>query len=118
MAEHPRSDRGTVTAETAVALPSLLLVLGIALGAVEAAATRVACIDAARIGARALARGEDPAAARSAAERAAPPHSHVSLHEDALDAEVTVRAPVRVGPLDLPSLTVAGHAVTPMEPEW
>ena len=48
-------------------LPALLLVLAIALGAVGAAAAQLSCADAARIGARALARGEPPERARALA---------------------------------------------------
>src|SRR5690606_29262484 len=43
-------DRGAVTAETAVVLPGLALLLGVALCCVHAAAAHVACVDAARVG--------------------------------------------------------------------
>lgn len=103
-----------VTAETAVALPSLMLVLAMALGAVEAVATHVACTDAARIGARALARGDDPESARALARRVAPASAQVELDLDAVDAHVEVSAPVSLGNVEV--LTVGARATTPREP--
>lgn len=109
------NDRGSVTAEIAVALPALTLMLGLALGAVDAAATQVACVDSARVGARALARGEEPPRVRELVQQTAPPAAEVVLRTEAAHARVEVRAPVRIGPL--PSgVTVHGRALTPLEP--
>lgn len=55
-----RRDGGMVTAELAVALPALVLVLGVLLGALALGADQVRCVDAASAAARSLARG-DPA---------------------------------------------------------
>lgn len=68
---------GYVTAETAMALPALvLLVFGLTTGIVAAAA-QVRCIDAAQVGVRAAARGEPPDAARAAAAAAAPKSARI-----------------------------------------
>jgi hypothetical protein len=56
-----------------VALPSLVLVLAVALAAVDLGLDQVRCVDAARLGARLLARGE-PAARVLGEVRAAAPH--------------------------------------------
>src|SRR5688500_19315552 len=53
-----RRDAGMVTAETAVVLPVLLLVLVCAVAAVTVVGAQLRCVDAAREGARAAARGE------------------------------------------------------------
>ena len=57
-------DAGTVTAETAVVLPVLLLVTFAAMTGIRAAATELACQDAARAAARAAARDEPPRPSR------------------------------------------------------
>jgi Flp pilus assembly protein TadG len=54
-------ERGTVTAEFAVALPALLLVLAACLGALRLGAEQVRVVDAAALAARSAARGDDPA---------------------------------------------------------
>ena len=59
---HYGSGRGAVTAEFAVALPAVLLLLGMLLAGSAAGITQLRLEEAARAGARALARGEDPAA--------------------------------------------------------
>ena len=63
------------TAELAVALPSLVLVLALALAALDLGIAQVRCVDAARVGARLLARGE-PAGPVLAEVRAAGPRAH------------------------------------------
>lgn len=97
-----------------MALPSLLLVLGVALGAVEAASARLACADAARVGARALARGEPHGQARDLALSAAPAEAHVDLADDGDMVRVTVRTELRLA-LTLP-VEVEGSAAVPREP--
>ncbi|MDS1270017.1 TadE family type IV pilus minor pilin [Lipingzhangella sp. LS1_29] len=108
-------DRGTVTVEVAVALPALALLLAVALGAVEAGATQVACVDSARLGARSLARGDSPQVARELIRQTAPESSTMVLEVQAEHARVTVSAPVRLAPLPT-GLRVTGRAVTPAEP--
>ena len=46
-----------MTAETAVVLPALTVILALVLWAVAAVTAQLACVDAARMAARALARG-------------------------------------------------------------
>lgn len=61
------------TAELAAAIPTLVLVLFVALSALASVTDQVRCVDAARATARALARGDDQAAALAAGRRLAPP---------------------------------------------
>lgn len=58
---HPSRSSGAVTAEFAVTLPAVLLLLAMLLSAAAAGVTQVRLEEGARAGARALARGEDPA---------------------------------------------------------
>jgi Flp pilus assembly protein TadG len=55
-------DRGTVTAEFAVTLPAVLLLLAMLLTGAAAGITQLRLEEGARAGARALARGDHPAA--------------------------------------------------------
>jgi hypothetical protein len=96
---------GSATAEMAVALPSLALVLGAALWAVAAVVAQLECVDAARSGARAAARGESLEAVRQAAGRAAPAGAAVSVTRDSEFSRVTVSASIR------PTWVIAGPAV-------
>lgn len=61
------------TAELAAAIPTVILVLFVALSALATVTDQVRCVDAARATARALARGDDPGVALSAGKRLAPP---------------------------------------------
>ena len=88
--------RGSVTAETAVVLPVLMVVLAIATSALGAGVTKMRCVDAARAAARELARDEAPDTARQVAARLAPGSAvRLSTHGDLV--RVSVTAPVRVG---------------------
>lgn len=97
-------------------LPALLLVLAIALGAIGAAAAQLACADAARIGARALARGEQLERARVLTLDAAPGGAHVEFTTEDGMARVVVRSEVRLGPARTPAVGVGGSAAVPLEP--
>lgn len=97
-------------------LPALLLVVAIALGAIGAATAQLACADAARIGARALARGEPPERARSLALDAAPAGAHVDFTTEDGMARVTVGAHIPLGPARTLPVGVAGSAAVPLEP--
>jgi hypothetical protein len=57
------SDRGSVTAELAVALPAVAVVLACCLGGLQVAGTQLRLQDAAALAARALARGDPPSSA-------------------------------------------------------
>lgn len=58
----PEPARGAVTAEFAVALPAVMALLALLLAGAAAGVTQLRIEEGARAGARALARGEDPAA--------------------------------------------------------
>jgi Flp pilus assembly protein TadG len=64
-------ERGSVTAEFAVALPAIALVLAACLASVQLAAQQVRLTDAAADAARALGRGESVAEAAAIADRVA-----------------------------------------------
>src|SRR4051812_37037063 len=73
-------ERGSVTAEFAVALPAVVLVLIAALGGVQAASVLVRVTDAAAQSARAAARGDEGAA--SALVARAVPGAELTLQHD------------------------------------
>lgn len=96
-------DAGYVTAETAVVVPSLVLLVGMLLWGLTAAAGLIQCVDGARAGARAAARGEPPSAVREAARSAAPPGAAVELAREGDLVRVRVEArSAGPGPLGLP----------------
>ena len=81
------------TAELAVAIPSLLVVLVVALSAVDLGLSQVRCVDAARLGARLVARAEpEPVVVREAL-RAAPDGANVAVSRSGGFGTVTVTAP-------------------------
>ena len=105
-----------VTAETAVVLPVLLLVLAGALAAVTVVGAHLRCLDAAREGARAAARGDGVAEVRAIAARAAPDGATTVVTVDGGRVEVTVTAGVvPLGPVPL-SVEVSAGAVAELEP--
>jgi len=109
-----RRDRGSATAELAVGLPALVLLLMFALGAVNAVLARMQCVDAARDAALTSARGGDGTAE---GQRRAPRGATVSVTVAGQTATAVVR--LRVQPLGpyLPSITVTGQAVADQEPD-
>lgn len=113
-----RRDSGSVTAETAVALPALMIVLAVALWVLAAAGARIECIDAARAAARAAARGEDPRAVRQAARLAAPEGAYIGIRRGERRVQVTIRAhvqPIGRSLAELPAVTVSGQATAEVE---
>jgi Flp pilus assembly protein TadG len=105
-----------VTAETAVVLPVLLLVLAAAVAAVTVVGAQVRCVDAAREGARAAARGEDAAAVRALVARAAPDGAEVTVSVGPEEVHVVVSARIApLGPVPL-SVPVSAEAVGLVEP--
>ncbi|MFW5472645.1 TadE family type IV pilus minor pilin [Knoellia sp. CPCC 206450] len=88
-------EAGMVTAELAVALPALILVLTLALAAVASATDRVRCVDAARTGARLLARGEPVEAVRRDVAKQAPDDARIVLDvgPEAVRVEVVADPP-------------------------
>ncbi len=110
-------DAGTVTAETAVVLPALVVVLVLCLWSVTVVGQQLRCIDAARVGARALARGETSAKARTAAQGAAPEGAIVTVHSADGLAVVDVRYSAGMPGLGGPSVQIGSRAVAAMEDE-
>jgi Flp pilus assembly protein TadG len=106
-------DRGGVTAEFAVALPALLLMVTFALGAVDAVLAKVQCVDAAREAALVAARGGDGSAAGASR---APRGASVRVTRSTGWVEVTVT--LRVSPLGahLGSFQVTAASTATIEP--
>ncbi|MEV6207437.1 TadE family type IV pilus minor pilin [Kitasatospora sp. NPDC051914] len=80
------------TAETAVALPAMVVLAAMLVWAVLATAGEVRCVDAARVGARAAARGDTDAEALARA--AAPPGARVEVAQGTETVRVTVEVPL------------------------
>ena len=105
-----------VTAETAVVLPVLLFVLAAAVSVVTLLGAQLRCVDAARVGARAAARGEPDAAVGRLVDRLAPDGAVVGVSADGDEVRVTVTVHVApLGPLPF-SLPLSGTAVAVREP--
>jgi hypothetical protein len=115
-----RADEGMVTAETAVVLPALAVVLVFALWSVAAVTAQLRCVDAAHTAARALARGEASDVSLAAARGAAPAGARVTVSRSGDLVVVDVRAVARLpGPWSdaLPGLSLSGRAVASVEGE-
>ena len=113
----PRRDGGMATAELAVVLPTLVLVIAAGLAMVSVVLAQVRCVDAAREAARAAARGESWEVVHSAAVQAAPSGAKVEVGGSHEEVRVTVSARARrVGGL-LPAFPVSAEAVALREPE-
>ena len=105
-----------VTAETAVVLPVLLLVLAAAVAAVTVVGAQLRCVDAAREGARAAARGEDVAVVRALVVDAAQAGAEVGVSVGHEEVRVVVAARVApLGPVPF-SVPVSAEAVALVEP--
>ncbi len=110
--------RGSVTAETAVLLPVLLVVLAAAIGVLVCLSAQLRCVDAARGAARAAARGDSAAAVDATGRRLAPPGARVRVAASTDTVEVVVSTSVR--PFGralrlLPAVDVSGRAVAAVE---
>lgn len=116
MRREPRADGGMVSAELALVIPALLLVLACCLSGLGLAVDQLRCVDAARVAARAASRGEPPAEAIDLARRLAPAGAEVTVaRPDGETVRVVVRAPAR--DQLLPGLPAAeGTAVARLEP--
>ncbi|WP_240645870.1 TadE family type IV pilus minor pilin [Georgenia sp. SYP-B2076] len=109
------AERGSVTAELALALPGVVLLLVALLTAASAALTQVRVADAARAGARAAALGEPYAAVADLTARLAGADAVVRVRGDGsyLVVEVTQDLP---GPLGLADLRATASARAVPEP--
>ena len=110
----PRSQDGSITAETAVVLPVLVLVLVALMGVAHAVGVQLTAEDAARVGARAAARGESQGEVERLTRSVAPAGSVVTVSRSGglVRVEVVVQvisfgASARL----VPELTVDAHAV-------
>lgn len=110
-----RRDKGMVTAELAMVIPAVVLVLALCLSGLGLAIDQVRCVDAARVAARAASRGEPVAEVTDQARQGAPEGSRVSVDRHGEDILVTVTAPDRR--MRLPGLPAArATASAPVEP--
>jgi Flp pilus assembly protein TadG len=91
----PAGDSGSVTAETAVVLPVLVLVVAVLFGITRGIDAELSIQDAARVGARAAARGEPAAEVRRLAASVAPAGATVEVRHAGGLVDVVVRARVR-----------------------
>jgi len=87
-------DGGSVTAETALALPALMVVLAAVLSAGQVLAAQLRCVDAARATARLAARGEPEPRSVAEGHRLGPPGSRVEV--EVAGTAVTVRVSARL----------------------
>lgn len=110
----PGRERGSATAELALTLPVVALVLGALLFAMSAGVAQLRCQDAARVAARAISLGVDPASARGAAAAAAGAGAQVRSEADSGWVAVTVSRELAL--VGLGSVTVTGSASAPVEP--
>lgn len=99
-------------------LPALALVLALVLWAVAAVTAQLACVDAARTAARALARGEQESAVRAAALEAGPTGASVSIggQGELVVAEVSAQVGVSLPALGRIGVPVGSRAVAAREP--
>ncbi len=86
-----------VTAELALTLPAVVLVLITCLSALSWGVDQVRCVDAARVAVRELARGEPAAEAVGDARRSAPEGAEVEVSRQGEDVTVAVSAPAPAG---------------------
>lgn len=94
MTRRRADQRGAVTAELAVGLPLLLAVTAGLVWLLAVGVGQVRTVDAARETARALARGDDPAAAQALGQRIAPSGVRITVRHEG--DRVVVRAQGRV----------------------
>jgi hypothetical protein len=107
-----------VIAETALALPALVLVAGLMLWAVLAVTAQLRCVDAARATARAVARGDGIAASIAAGQRLAPSGARIAVTEGGglVHVQVRAKAPPFGGADFVPALNVSADAAVAVEP--
>ena len=112
MRDREMRDRGTATAELAVALPAVVVVLAGVLAVGQAVLAQVQCVDAARAGARAAARGDSAAEVSSLAREGA---GDVSVTVERQGKLVAVSVSRRLTLLGGPVVQVQGRAVAQAE---
>lgn len=113
-----KNQRGAVTAETAVVLPVLILLVAALAWLVALGVSQVRVVDAARETARALARGEEAALSEEYGRRIAPDGARFKISQDAGQVRVEVSAKI-AGPggiFKLPGFLARSTAVARVEP--
>ena len=112
-----RPDGGMATAELAVVLPTLVLIIAAGLSMLSVVVAQVRCVDAAREAARAAARDEPTEVVRATATRAAPrQRAWTSALTGRRSRSRSPHVPARSALL-LPSFRVTATAVALREPE-
>lgn len=112
-----RRDGGMATAELAVVLPVLVLLVAAGMTAISVLVGQLRCVDAAREGARAAARGEEVGVVTAVAQRSGPSGAAVEVAAGEADVQVTVSASVGAPGGPLPTFRVRASAVAVREPE-
>lgn len=108
--------RGAVTAELAVGLPVVVLLLVAVLSLAAASTAQMRALDAARAGARMYAIGEDDAAARQAVAQVGGEGTELSVTRDGTWVRVTVTRPVVGGWFAGAPVRASGDATAWAEP--
>jgi len=98
-----------VTAEFAVVLPGVLLVLALCLSAVNVIGQQIALGSLASSGARMLARGDDPGTVRARVASAAPGTS-LAQSSDGAFVCIALERVARFGPVGLGALVLSARA--------
>lgn len=106
-----------VSAEVALALPALVIVVAALVTVIVAVTAQLRCVAAAREGARAAARGESAAVVQQVAARAAPDGANVNVATNGADVTVEVRAVVHPLGIRMTEINVAGTATALLEPQ-
>ncbi len=107
-----RRDEGMVSAELAVAIPAVLVVLACCLSGLGLAVDQVRCVDAARVAARAASRGDTREAVVELALDRSPEGSTVDVNEHGRGVvRVVVTAPARLMVVSLPPASATAFAV-------
>ncbi len=109
-------ESGSATAELALALPTLMLILGVGVWMQSAVALQARCQDAARAGARAAARGDPDREIRGALGAALPSGAQIAISRSGSQVTVAVRAEASVpgvlsALVSAPSVTASATAV-------
>lgn len=110
-----RTDRGMVTAETAVVIPVGVVLAVALLWLVSIGFTQARLVDAAREGARLVARGDSVGVATASARRSAPDGTTLDVEQSAdvvvVDARLRVDGPLPI----LPALRLHARSVAASE---
>jgi Flp pilus assembly protein TadG len=103
------AERGSVTAEFAVLVPGVLLVLACCLAAVQVVGQQVRLTDAAADGARSLARGDDSGSAHARVQHSVGAASISDQHSGDYVC-IAVSQPASFAPAALAGVTLTAHS--------